>query len=237
MPVARNITSATLQQLKLLYPSKSDSILRNPWYIAASVAFSASNRPDGVTSVYKFVADELNAQDASREDHRLLLRRLKDAVFKAGLSSGYPKTINSLMALNEAAPEDLHDTEPLRDTTTPIPALEEAGTRFFEKIYGEIAEPVQKLLDSVYPDLGWFSKTIGYGLVYGHTSVLTPVETSYVLVASIIAADTPLQINWHLAGARRQGASLEEVKAIRQIAMESAALVGVSWRDGVPEVV
>lgn len=187
--------------------------------------------------MYKFVADELNAQDASREDHRLLLRRLKDAVFKAGLSSGYPKTINSLMALNEAAPQDLHDTETLRDTTTPIPALEEAGTRFFEKIYGETAEPVQKLLDSVYPDLGWFSKTIGYGLVYGHTSVLTPVETSYVLVASIIAADTPLQINWHLAGARRQGASLEEVKAIRQIAMESAALAGVSWRDGVPEVV
>ncbi|KAJ8699351.1 Dicer-like protein 1 [Pleurotus ostreatus] len=161
------------------------------------------------------------------------------------------------MALNEAAPEDLHDTETLRDTATPIPVLEEAGVRFFEKIYGETAEPVQKLLDSVYPDLGtpphssthchlssklttltgWFSKTIGYGLVYGHTSVLTPVETSYVLVASIIAADTPLQINWHLAGARRQGASLEEVKAIRQIAMESAALAGVSWRDGVPEVV
>ncbi|KAL4260623.1 Peroxisomal Targeting Signal 1 Protein [Pleurotus pulmonarius] len=259
MSVARNITSATLQQLKLLYPSKSNSIcastiLKNPWYIAASVAFSASNRPEGVTSVYKFVSDELNRQDASRGDHLLLLRRLKDAIFKAGLSSGYPKSINSLIALNEAAPEDLHDTVTLRqavsrapllvsntgnhrDTSTPIPTLEEDGSRLFQKIYGETAEPVQKLLDSIYPDLGWFSKTIGYGLVYGHTSVLTPVETSYVLVASIIAADTPLQINWHLAGARRQGASLQEVKAIRQIAMESAALAGVSWRDGVPEVV
>lgn len=84
---------------------------------------------------------------------------------------------------------------------------------------------------------GWFVRTIAYGLVYGHTSVLSPVETSYVIVASLIAGDTPLQMTWHLMGARRQGASLEEARAVREIAMESATLSGVSWRYSIPEVV
>lgn len=83
---------------------------------------------------------------------------------------------------------------------------------------------------------GFFSNTIGYGLTYGFTNVLSPLETSYVLVASLIASDTPRQINWHLDGARRNGATLEEVKAVRQIAIEAASAAGVKWKDGVPEV-
>lgn len=71
--------------------ANSESVLGNPWYIVASVAFSASNRPDGVVSVFKFVSEELAAQDAPRRDHQILFRKLKDALFKAGLLTGYAK--------------------------------------------------------------------------------------------------------------------------------------------------
>ncbi|KAL4261341.1 Peroxisomal Targeting Signal 1 Protein [Pleurotus pulmonarius] len=242
MTAPTEVTSAILQQLKSLYPPNLNcvpcvsSILGNPWYIVASVAFSASNRPDGVVSVFKFVADELAAQGASHADHQLLFRKLQDALFKAALLSGFAKTINSLIALNKAAPEDLHDTEMLRDRTTSLATLEEGGTQVFQNVYGETAEPTQSLLDHIYPDLGWFIRTIAYGLVYGHTPVLSPMETSFVIVASLIAGDTPLQMSWHLKGAQRQGASTEEARAVRAIAMESATLAGVSWRNGVPEV-
>lgn len=84
--------------------------------------------------------------------------------------------------------------------------------------------------------LGWFSNTIGYGLTYGFTDILTPLETSYTLVAALIAGDTPKQITWHLDGAQRVGATLEEVEAVRMISMEVATLAGVRWREGVPEV-
>jgi len=55
-------------------------------------------------------------------------------------------------------------------------------------------------------------------------------------VASLIASDTPRQINWHLDGARRNGATLEEVIAVRQIAIEAASATGMKWKNGVPEV-
>lgn len=56
------------------------------------------------------------------------------------------------------------------------------------------------------------------------------------MIASLIAGDTPEQISWHLEGAKRGGASLEEVRAVRKVAMDVARFAGVTWRNGVPEV-
>ncbi|KAG6836935.1 hypothetical protein H0H93_001097, partial [Arthromyces matolae] len=84
--------------------------------------------------------------------------------------------------------------------------------------------------------MGWFSNTIGYGLTYGFTDILSPLETSYTLVAALIASDSPRQIQWHLDGARRAGATFEEIQAVRKMSMEVATLSGIKWRDGVPEV-
>jgi len=83
---------------------------------------------------------------------------------------------------------------------------------------------------------GWFSKTIGYGVVYGHTDIISSLETSYTLVAALIAGDTPQQIAWHLDGAQRAGATLDEVRAVREISIEVAKFSGVQWQHSVPQV-
>lgn len=83
---------------------------------------------------------------------------------------------------------------------------------------------------------GWFTNTVGYGLTYGYTDILSPLETSYMLVAALIANDSPLQIQWHLDGARRGGATFEETQAVRKISMEVASAAGIKWKNGVPEV-
>lgn len=72
--------------------------------------------------------------------------------------------------------------------------------------------------------------------MYNHLHILGQLHTSYAIVAALIAMDTPRQIGWHLANCRRGGATLEEVKAVREISMEVARACGVSSRDGVPEV-
>ncbi|KAG5640061.1 hypothetical protein DXG03_001374 [Asterophora parasitica] len=84
--------------------------------------------------------------------------------------------------------------------------------------------------------MGWFSNTIGYGMTYGFTEILSPLETSYTLVAALVASDSLRQIQWHLDGARRRGATYEEIQAVRTISMEVASLSGIKWRNGVPEV-
>jgi hypothetical protein len=59
---------------------------------------------------------------------------------------------------------------------------------------------------------------------------------SYIQVAALIAVDTPRNIGLHLDNARRDGASLEQAQAVRQIAMEASQAAGMRWRNEVPEV-
>lgn len=246
--MAEITTDAGLQRLKSLYPcgeiASSVDAIQNPWYIVTIVALTAGNRPEAIPLVFKYVLSDLEraqnefkVPEVEAHGERLrLARRFRDAIFKCGILAGYSKAINSLISLLGATPEELQDTTRQRDTSLSLPELETHGQTFFQALYGETADNVQGLLDKIYPDMGWFSNTIAYGSVYGHLDILNQVETSFVLVGTLIAVDTPRQIHWHLDNARRGGASLEQVRAVRQIAIEVSQSVGVSWREGVPEV-
>lgn len=85
-------TTNFLIQLRDLYPggSRTDSILDRPWYISAAVAFSASNVPEAIPQIFRYVLNQLPT-DSPLEERRLLARKLREALFKSGLISGYPK--------------------------------------------------------------------------------------------------------------------------------------------------
>ena len=51
-------------------------------------------------------------------------------------------------------PDELKETEMLRDTSRSLPDFQEQGTQYFNSVYGETANPVRELLRDVYPDLG-----------------------------------------------------------------------------------
>ncbi|EJD39316.1 hypothetical protein AURDEDRAFT_116225 [Auricularia subglabra TFB-10046 SS5] len=221
-------TDDLLARLKTLYPAA--------WYVPAAVAFSGGNVPDALPAVFRAAAADLPT-----DQHALLARRIRDAVFKAGVLTGYNKAINSLLALHEALPENLRadPAKPERpiDTVT-IDDIRKHGGEFFEGLYGDTAQGVQGLLDAIYPDMGFMSRVIAYGLVYGGAEhLLSTVETSFVLVAALVAGDTPRQVGWHLANARRIGASKDEAQAVRQIAIECAKAAGVVWKNEIPDVV
>ena len=61
------------------------------------------------------------------------------------------------------------------------------------------------------------------------------METSFAMISALIAIDTPRQIVWHLEGAIRNGATREEVRAVRAIAMRIAKEAGVVWKHDVPD--
>ncbi|KAJ2922468.1 hypothetical protein H1R20_g14632, partial [Candolleomyces eurysporus] len=208
----------------------------SPWYIVVAVALSASNKADGVPRVLEHMLNEELPKDAKVEDQMALARKLREAVFKSGLISGYPKAINSLVALHEATPEPLRETEVHRDTNKSLAEYDEKGKIFWNSVYGDTSNNLYDMLYKVYPDLAWFSRTVGYGITYGSMEYLSPLETSYSLVAALIAGDTPQQIAWHLAGAKRCGASSEEVQAVRSIAIEVSKHCGIQWKNPVPEI-
>ncbi|KAI0279839.1 hypothetical protein BGY98DRAFT_932994 [Russula aff. rugulosa BPL654] len=84
--------------------------------------------------------------------------------------------------------------------------------------------------------LRWFCNAIVHGSVCGYTEILDQLETSYILVGSLIALDAPRKINWYLWNARREDASLEQIRAVRQMAMCASQSAGVMRRNEIPEV-
>jgi hypothetical protein len=120
-----------LDQLKSLYPTPVNYV-DGDWFLAAGIAFSSSNCPEGIPCVLRHALEDLNKlPNTSDEDRRLLVRKMRDGIFKSGMISGYPKVnrpylltlqisqnhlqaINALASLYEATPEVLRDTETLR---------------------------------------------------------------------------------------------------------------------------
>ncbi|KAI0648367.1 hypothetical protein C8Q79DRAFT_1045071 [Trametes meyenii] len=243
-------TPAFLDSLKALYPADGPSTkaypgaLANPWVIVAAVAFSASNAPEAVPVVFEHALAELRADqqargvagDAAVQEQLNLARKVRESVFQSGLLSGMPRTINSLFTLSEVMPEALRETKTLRDTNKHMSECDRRGEELFRAMYRDTADTVQGLLDAAYPDLGWFCNTVGYGLTYGGASVLTQVESTYAIVAALVAVDAPRQVGWHLANARHGGADPREARAVRAIAVEVARRAGVVWKHGVPDV-
>lgn len=65
----------------------------------------------------------------------------------------------------------------------------ERGQSFFNTLYGKISKRVMGQMDrSGTRDLGLMAR-LTYGYVLSNTDVLTPVETSFVLIASLIPQD------------------------------------------------
>lgn len=75
-----------LASLEALYPRQARGAV-SPWSLVAATAFSSSNLPEAVPEVFKYALDGVNTHD----ERQLLVRKLKDALFKSGLLSGYPK--------------------------------------------------------------------------------------------------------------------------------------------------
>uniref|UniRef100_A0A0W0GDL3 Uncharacterized protein n=1 Tax=Moniliophthora roreri TaxID=221103 RepID=A0A0W0GDL3_MONRR len=161
MSAATRTTPSFLRGMQGIYPPSSSSKLwKNPWYILASVAFSAANEPEGVPIVFQYAL-----QGVEGKDRITLARKTRDAIFKSG---------------------ELKEREVLRDTSKSIAAHAASGKAFFEELYGNTAIEVQGLLDRVYPNFG-YGLTYSFYLSLQNQQVLTALETSYTLLAALIS--------------------------------------------------
>lgn len=107
------------------------------------------------------------------------------------------------MELKKVTPEHLLDEPHGHDNIlTPSPTARHAdiyhtpsfkilqrGQSFWDKIYGKISRRVMSQMDrSGTEDLGLTARLM-YGYILSNTNVLSPVETSYVLIAGLIPQD------------------------------------------------
>ncbi|KAL8774691.1 MAG: hypothetical protein Q9209_000630 [Squamulea sp. 1 TL-2023] len=164
------------------------------WYLIAGVTLSTLNKPDEIPHVFQ---DAIERDGGSQQTQLDIARRMREALVKAAAIGGLPKSINALLALKKVTPQALVD-EPLNYSPTgrsvelydvPSSHIMQRGQSFFDQIYGKVSKRVMGQMDhSGTEDLGMTARLM-YGYILSNTSVLSPAESSFVLLAGLIPQD------------------------------------------------
>ncbi|KAK3308226.1 AhpD-like protein [Chaetomium strumarium] len=232
----------------IITPAFLSSIRSHPslpghtWYLIAAATLSQLNRPDEIGQVYLHALQHGagSADSAPSADEKLRIsRRMREALIKAAAVGGVPRTINALLELKKVTPEDLLDEPEAFSPTgrraeiyeTPTLEIMERGQGFFEAVYGKITRRVMGQMDrSGTEDLGLVARLM-YGYVLSNTSVLSAAETSFVMIAGLIPQDVNPQLKGHLRGALNGGATVEQVKAVRNVVVEICMAAGMKMLE------
>jgi len=244
------LSPALLQAIK-----KEPHLPHHTFYFIAAATLTILNRPDEIPKVYKYAIEQGPGGVDALPEHSERLRisrRIREALIKTAAVGGVPKTINALLALKQVTPEELQD-DPFSYSPTsrrsdiydiPSSQILRRGQAFFDMVYGKISKRVMGQMDrSGTEDLGLIARLM-YGHILSNTTMLNPVETSYVLIAGLIPQDVNPQLKGHLRGAINGGAAAEEVQAVRQIVcslcqaagmkmIDESVVAGWGWREDV----
>ncbi|EKG18309.1 Carboxymuconolactone decarboxylase [Macrophomina phaseolina MS6] len=219
------------------------------WYYVTGVALSALNRPDELSTVLAYAlgdgrdasssAPGASSEKLSIEQQLYIVRRMREGLLKSAALVGVPKVINAILALKKTTPEHLLDgpdsPSPSGRTAeiyrTTAPAILERGQTFFEKLYGKISRRVMGQMDrSGTEDLGLTARLM-YGYILSNEKILDAKETSFVAIAGLIPQDVNPQLKGHLRGALNNGATVAEIKAVREIVIIICKAAGMRKLD------
>jgi alkylhydroperoxidase/carboxymuconolactone decarboxylase family protein YurZ len=110
---------------------------------------------------------------------------------------------------------------------TPSSTILYRGETFFNKVYGKVSKRVMGQMDrSGTEDLGVTARLM-YGYLLSNTRILTAAESSFVLIAGLVPQDVNPQLKGHLKGAINNGATVEEVRAVREVVMRICEASGM----------
>ncbi|KAL5598971.1 hypothetical protein BROUX41_003710 [Berkeleyomyces rouxiae] len=232
-PLAPVITPALLSAIRT-----QSNLPNNTWYFITATALSILNRPDEISKVYRYALSHGPGpiDSSPKKDEQLnMTRRIREALVKSAAIGGLPKTINALFELKQATPPAFLD-EPLAVSPTrrrsevfetPSAVMLQRGQAYFDMVYGKITQRVMGNMDrSGTEDLGLTARLM-YGYILSNTNILTPAETSYVILAALIPQDVNPQLKGHLKGAVNGGATVENVRAVREVVIKICEASGM----------
>ncbi|KAJ6258824.1 hypothetical protein Dda_6878 [Drechslerella dactyloides] len=159
------------------------------------------------------------------------------------LSSAYPtlrpnsipSTYLDTQELGIGFPQSAPPSPTLSNVNPTLPFLNR-GRGFFNTLYGPQNAPKVRInLQKSSPDLQILATWV-YALILSESTVLSPKETSFTLIAALIPQDVNAQLKPHLQGAVNNGATTEEVEAVRGMLIELCTELGVGWKGEVAKL-
>jgi 4-carboxymuconolactone decarboxylase len=171
-------------------------------------------------------AAALGRERTLRREIRAALRagatpaRLDETLLQLVPFAGYARAINAFAALQEIAPHVPKAPPPRGDRLR-------RGERICRRIYGPVYERMIGRMSGFHPDLARWILEDGYGKVLSRP-ILSLRERELIVVALLSALRLPLQLESHVRGALRVGATKRDVVAMRSL---SAKTEGTPGRD------
>jgi alkylhydroperoxidase/carboxymuconolactone decarboxylase family protein YurZ len=134
------------------------------------------------------------------------LERLDETLLQLVPFAGYARAINAFAALREFAP---HAARPARRRG----GLRRRGEALCRRIYGPVYGRMIARMKGFHPELAEWILEDGYGKVLSRP-VLSIRERELIVVAVLAALRLPKQLESHVRGALRVGATRREVDAV-----------------------
>jgi 4-carboxymuconolactone decarboxylase len=159
------------------------------------------------------VAAALGTERALRKELRAALAagvpavKLDETLLQLVPFAGYARAINAFAALRELAPHDSR-RRPRRPA-----GLRRRGEALCRRIYGPVYERMIARMAGFHPELADWILADGYGRVLSRPG-LGIRERELIVVAVLSALRLPKQLESHVRGARRVGASAKDVAAM-----------------------
>lgn len=221
------LTPTTLSQLA------SWPLLTTSWFFVAAATLSICNQPNEIPRIFEYAI----ANRPSDQQELTIARKMREALLKTSALGGLPKAINSLTLLKNVTPLELRESSPQRKfLESPDLVSETQGASFFNQVYGKVAKRIMGQLSSAYPDLAPYAINHVYGPLLSYTDILSPKETSLVVVACLIPQDVNPQLKGHLKGALNNGATKDEVDAVRAMSILLCNWSGITWKNEVAKL-
>ncbi|EPY50672.1 fungal protein [Schizosaccharomyces cryophilus OY26] len=191
-------------------------------YIVSVVAYSSSNRPESIGGVAREAVEHIGPS---------MFTKLREALVKSAPLVGFPRTINSLRVMAQCFP-NAFPNEFSRSSDEYV-NTSERGKRYFEKTYGKVTERVLNSMQSSSSDLAHIAIDYAYGKVLSFNEILSPLETSLMIIASLVPQDVNPQLRGHLKGALNHGATKEQVMGARNVSIAIAKECKIIFRGEV----
>ncbi|RCH83671.1 hypothetical protein CU098_008531 [Rhizopus stolonifer] len=194
----------SLLQVEALVPSLVAMLL--------CVALAASNHPHGIPVIMNHYLSQLD----SLEQKIQWIEYTRNGIFKSIVLCGGPRVINAEIIMYDSLPAEY---KPLLRTfalSQNASELDTRGMNFFHQVYGTNSQDKQQLIETSSSDVWYFVKYV-YSSIVSDMTWLNPVETELEVIVSLIQMDTLQQLQDHRLGAKRVGATEEQIKAAEYI--------------------
>ncbi len=169
---------------------------------------------------------------------------VREIFLQSYLFLGYPRAINALSALNRTLeslgrdPMEGHPSDLERPETD---VVRQRGESLCARIYGPVYASLRRRMAALHPLLERWMIEEGYGRVLSRAN-LAPREREFGVVGALVVLGVEPQLESHVRGALRVGASIEETQTAvsspagivdrdkSEIAMRTLLRVLSSWR-------